>query len=85
VHYHLGRARAKAERGDAARAAFQAALRDAAGTPFAKEVEATLYELEKLGCGHPAPAFAGTARDGKRVALEDYRGRVLLLVFWAST
>jgi peroxiredoxin Q/BCP len=32
--------------------------------------------------GEPAPRFAGTTGDGKRVTLEDYRGRTLLLYFY---
>lgn len=34
--------------------------------------------------GEPAPAFAGYDLDGRRVALADFRGRVVLLNFWAS-
>lgn len=34
--------------------------------------------------GEPAPAFTGFDLDGRRVALDDFRGRVVLLNFWAS-
>jgi cytochrome oxidase Cu insertion factor (SCO1/SenC/PrrC family) len=64
---------------------LKAALQDAAGTPLAKDAETALYELDNLGYGQPAPAFASRARDGSQVALADFRGRVVLLVFWAST
>jgi len=32
----------------------------------------------------PAPAFALPDLDGKTTRLEDFRGRVLLLFFWAT-
>jgi peroxiredoxin Q/BCP len=32
--------------------------------------------------GEPAPPFAGMTGDGKRVTLEDYRGRTLVLYFY---
>ena len=34
--------------------------------------------------GSPAPSFAATTLDGERAALEDYRGRVVLLNIWAT-
>jgi cytochrome oxidase Cu insertion factor (SCO1/SenC/PrrC family) len=32
----------------------------------------------------PAPTFALPALDGRSVRLEDYRGKALLLFFWAT-
>lgn len=34
--------------------------------------------------GEPAPAFTAPLLDGRRVALEHYAGKVLLLNFWAT-
>jgi predicted methyltransferase/thioredoxin-related protein len=34
--------------------------------------------------GQLAPAFSTTTTDGKTIALSDYRGRVVLVEFWAS-
>ena len=34
--------------------------------------------------GQPAPGFELEARDGKKVRLEEFRGRVVLLNFWAT-
>ena len=34
--------------------------------------------------GKPAPAFALTTLDGKKVSLSDYRGRPVLVNFWAT-
>jgi cytochrome oxidase Cu insertion factor (SCO1/SenC/PrrC family) len=33
---------------------------------------------------NPAPAFALPALDGRMVRLEDYRGKALLIFFWAT-
>jgi peroxiredoxin len=38
----------------------------------------------KLGPGMMAPSFVRTGLNGKPVALSDYKGRVLLIDFWAS-
>lgn len=35
-----------------------------------------------LNPGDPAPAFSGTTTDGKRVSLEDFRGRKLVMYFY---
>ena len=85
LQYYLGRGHAKAGDVPAARAAYQAALREAPDSKAAKDAQTALYELENLGYGQAAPAFAAAARDGSRVALADLRGKVVLLVFWAST
>jgi peroxiredoxin len=38
-----------------------------------------VYESPK-----PAPAFALPTLDGRTVRLEDYRGKALLVFFWAT-
>lgn len=37
-----------------------------------------------LNIGQQAPEIAGTDLDGKELKLSDYRGKVVLLDFWAS-
>lgn len=85
LRYHLGRGRWKKGDLDGATAAFVAVLQEAPGSSTAKDAEAALYELKNLGYGQVAPVFSAKARDGSPVSLADYRGRVVLLVFWTTT
>jgi len=51
-----------------------------AAAPTAREkMGVQVYESPK-----PAPTFALPALDGRSVRLEDYRGKALLLFFWAT-
>ena len=43
-----------------------------------------LFELRSLHPGKPAPATEGEDLDGKPMKLSDYRGKAVMLVFWAS-
>jgi thiol-disulfide isomerase/thioredoxin len=45
---------------------------------------AELFELVQLSPGNAAPEILGTDLEGEKLKLSDYRGRVVLLVFWAS-
>lgn len=45
---------------------------------------AELFELNDLQPGKVAPEITGEDIDGNRFKLSDYRGKVVLLVFWAS-
>jgi thiol-disulfide isomerase/thioredoxin len=42
------------------------------------------YELTKLDAPIPAPDFTLEDMDGKRHSLSDYRGKVIMLNFWAT-
>lgn len=46
--------------------------------------QATLDRLKTQGKAGPAPKFAGELFSGKKVALADYRGKPLVINFWAS-
>jgi peroxiredoxin len=63
-------------------------LRDKGNRPpeptLGQEAAKELYELRHLRIGKPAPDVAGEDLDGARFKLSDYRGKVVLLVFWAS-
>ena len=45
---------------------------------------ARLRNLANLQMGRPAPPIAGTDLEGKPLKLEDYRGKVVVVVFWGS-
>jgi thiol-disulfide isomerase/thioredoxin len=54
------------------------------GTTFGGYADATLRELHDLIVGKPAPQIEGLDADGKPLKLSDYRGKVVVLVWWAS-
>jgi hypothetical protein len=68
-----------------AKTAFRSALELAGDSPAGKQAETQLYELLHLGVGQPAPSFSAAAVGGSRVALTDYRGKPLVLVFWSTS
>lgn len=45
---------------------------------------ASLGAAQALEPGQPAPEIAGTTLSGQPVALSDYRGKVVLVDFWAT-
>ena len=49
-----------------------------------QEAEARLDEMFNLVVGKPAPEIAGVDVDGKPLKLSDYKGKVVVLVFWGS-
>jgi cytochrome oxidase Cu insertion factor (SCO1/SenC/PrrC family) len=59
--------------------ALVAAALAAAATPNFDAMQIQPYEPPK-----PAPALALPNLDGKTVQLQDYRGKVVLLFFWAT-
>ena len=67
-----------------AKAAFEAAIEAARESTFGKQAETELYELLHLGPGQSAPQFSATAVDGSQVSLAGYRGKPVVLVFWAT-
>jgi thiol-disulfide isomerase/thioredoxin len=67
---------------DVARKAFRLAL-DEARQPEVKDfLKARLERIDMVG--KPAPPIRGTDIDGKPFDLADSRGKVVLVVFWAS-
>jgi hypothetical protein len=50
-----------------------------------EDLEERLWDLHIVPLdAEPAPAFALESLAGKRVALSDWRGRAVLLYFWAT-
>jgi thiol-disulfide isomerase/thioredoxin len=56
---------------------------DVAGA-FADEIKKLLFVVRNLAIGRQAPDIAGEDADGKKFKLSDYRGKVVVLDFWAS-
>jgi hypothetical protein len=52
--------------------------------PVAKSELAGLLNIDHLAPGKEAPDIIGVDLDGKSLRLSDYRGKVVLLDFWAS-
>ena len=51
---------------------------------LADVARAKIDEMENLVAGKPAPAINGTGMDGKPLRLSDFRGKVVVLVFWGT-
>ncbi len=51
---------------------------------LADVARARIDEMENLIAGKPAPAIEGIAMDGRPLKLTDYRGKVVVLVFWGT-
>ena len=51
---------------------------------LAEDARAELDEIRNLAVGKPVPEITGTDLDGQPFELSDYRGKVVLLAFWAG-
>jgi thiol-disulfide isomerase/thioredoxin len=51
---------------------------------LATAAAADIETLKRTAVGQPAPAVTGTDLHGKKVALADYKGKVVLLDIWAT-
>jgi hypothetical protein len=61
---------------------LQIAIRQYAGTPYAKRASSALFQLENLSVGKVAPEITGTDENGRPIKLSDFRGKVVVLDFW---
>jgi len=52
--------------------------------PAVQRFERTMTEIAPISVGHKAPDFTTSGLDGKQVKLSDYKGKYVLLDFWAS-
>ncbi len=53
-------------------------------SPLYQDTEDKLSRLKNIQIGAVAPNFSAPNPDGKMVSVEDFRGKVLLIDFWAS-
>ena len=53
-------------------------------TPQGRDYGSMVQALKDIGVGQPAPAFSQATPEGKTVSLADYRGKYVLIDFWAS-
>ena len=52
--------------------------------PFAELAKGELYELRNLGIGKTLPDVEGEDVRGRKIRLADYRGKVVVVDFWAT-
>ena len=65
----------------ALRKGLDASLKD---NPYLKELDAAIAQLAKIQPGAEAPEIDLVDGQGKKVSLKDFRGKKLLIDFWAS-
>ena len=53
-------------------------------SPMGRDYGSRVQALKEIGVGQPAPAISQTTPDGQTVSLSDYRGKYVLIDFWAS-
>lgn len=65
-----------------ARAAFEKLRADFPKSPYAEPAGRFIFELDRLQVGMAAPDVDAVDSDGARFKLSDYRGRVVVMLFW---
>lgn len=75
---------AQSEVNDKATKAYDSLADSLKGTPLAKDIQVLLAAPKKTSVGQVAPDFAQNTPDGKTVRLGDFRGKYVLIDFWAS-
>ena len=53
-------------------------------TPQGRDYGSMVAALKNIGIGQSAPIFSQNTPEGKKVSLADYRGKYVLVDFWAS-
>ncbi len=82
--FTLGQARQQSDTKEAAISAYRRAAEEAPGSDLAIQAEGYVHELSSLNRGQIAPSFAASSLGGEPIALESYRGKVVLMSVWAS-
>ena len=84
VQMELGKAYLAQGQPEQAKAAFQAILNQGPGSSAAEDAKQFIYEIDHLNVGQPAPQLQAKTIDGAAISSQDFRGKVVLLSFWAS-
>jgi hypothetical protein len=84
IELALGRGWREQKEDAKAESALRAARDLAPDSVAGRQAETELYDLLHLGPGQPAPFFTAAAVNSSNVSLADYRGKPLVLVFWAT-
>src|SRR5271167_2031499 len=79
-----GRALGLQGQDDAARARFQEYMKMSSATAAGKQRAERYVARPELARARMAPAFEVTTLDGRRMTLDDWQGKVVLLDFWAT-
>lgn len=53
-------------------------------SPYAKQVEERVNKMQTVAIGQEAPDFTQNNPDGEALSLSDFRGKYVLIDFWAS-
>jgi peroxiredoxin len=69
---------------DTAFARFARLTEKQRGSAFGKEIQQMIYNAKNTGIGRMAVNFTESDPTGKKVSLSDFRGKYVLLDFWAS-
>ena len=69
---------------DNARALMPLLSQEAKNSTFGKQIYASLALDEKTGIGKMAPVFSMADPNGKQLSLSDFKGKYVLIDFWAS-
>jgi len=84
VWKELGSAYLSQGKPEQAKAAFEAILKEAGDPELVESAKGFIYEINHLNVGQPAPQFQAKTIDGALISSQDFRGKVVLLSFWAS-
>jgi peroxiredoxin len=89
ANYLIGANYMVMEKYDEAEKAYREAVKEGVGIdPRIKDAAsadlARIAALRKLKIGEPAVEISASTHDGKKIRLKDYRGKVVLLDFWAA-
>jgi predicted methyltransferase len=84
VRLSLAKAYQQKDEREQAKAVFQTITSEHPNTTYASDAEAAIYEMELINVGQAAPLFAARTLSGDPISLAAFRGKVVVLDFWAS-